>query len=106
MFIYCRMMTPEHSAAGRIKLAFTRSEAAAALGVSPITIDRLTRRNLLTPSRATRRPLYALSELERFLRDTGAGQPRHKQISPATAASAADYGRATPNPKTKGKRMR
>jgi Helix-turn-helix domain len=55
------------------KLAYTRTEAAQVLGVSPITIDRLTARGLLRPSRATRRPLYAHWELERFLRETTAG---------------------------------
>ena len=52
------------------KLALTRQEAADSLGVSAITIDRLTRRGLLKPSRATRRPLYPVWEIERFLRDT------------------------------------
>ena len=55
-----------------IKLALTRTEAADALGVSPITIDRLTKRGLLKPSRATRRPLYPVGEIERFLRETTA----------------------------------
>jgi len=40
------------------------------LGVKPVTVDRLTKRGLLRPSRATRRPLYSLIELERFLRET------------------------------------
>jgi len=52
------------------KLGFNRVEAAKALGVSPATIDRLTLRGLLRPSRATRRPIYAVRELERFLRET------------------------------------
>jgi hypothetical protein len=52
------------------KLALTRTEAATALGVAPVTIDRLTKRGLLRPSRATRRPLYPIWEIERFLRDT------------------------------------
>ena len=52
------------------KLALSRSEAAEAIGVSPITIDRLTKRGLLNPSRATRRPLYPIWEIERFLRET------------------------------------
>lgn len=52
------------------KLALTRQEAAQALGVSAVTIDRLTRRGLLHPSRATRRPIYSVRELERFLRET------------------------------------
>ena len=54
------------------KLALTRTEAAEALNVSPATLDRLTKRGLLSPSRATRRPLYLVGELERFLRETTA----------------------------------
>ncbi len=52
------------------KLALTREETAQAIGVHPITISRLTERGLLRPSRATRRPLYPITEIERFLRDT------------------------------------
>jgi len=52
------------------KLALSRTEAAQALGVSPITIDRLALRGLLRPCRATRRPLYAVEELRRFLAET------------------------------------
>lgn len=52
------------------KLALSRTEAAQALGVSPITIDRLALRGLLRPSRATRRPLYAIDEIRRFLTET------------------------------------
>ncbi len=52
------------------KLALTRTEAATALGVKPVTIDRLTKRGLLRPCRATRRPLYPVWEIERFLRET------------------------------------
>jgi hypothetical protein len=66
-------MTPLDVTAGRqIKLALTRREAAAALGISPATLDRLTRRRLLVPSRVTRRPLYPLFELHRFLNDGAA----------------------------------
>lgn len=54
------------------KLALTRTEAAVAIGVKPVTIDRLTKRGLLRPSRATRRPLYPVWEIERFLRETSA----------------------------------
>jgi hypothetical protein len=54
------------------KLALSRTEAAIALDVSPATIDRLTKRGLLNPSRATRRPLYALAELHRFLAESTA----------------------------------
>jgi len=52
------------------KLALNRVEAAQALSISPATLDRLSTRGLIRPSRATYRPLYALSEIERFLRDT------------------------------------
>ena len=52
------------------KLAYSRNEAAKALGISSATIDRLTKRGLLHPSRATRRPLYPHWEIERFLRET------------------------------------
>ena len=52
------------------RLALTRTEAAAALGIRPITIDRLTKRGFLRPNRATRRPLYSVAEIERFLRGT------------------------------------
>jgi DNA-binding transcriptional MerR regulator len=54
------------------KLALTRDEAAQALSLSAPTIDRLTKRGLLRPSRATRRPLYSVQEIERFLRETTA----------------------------------
>ena len=54
-----------------MKLALTRVEAAAALGFkNPITIDRLVKRGLLKPCRATRRPLFSVEELQRFLRET------------------------------------
>ena len=57
------------------KLALSRNEAAAALGVSPATVDRLAERGLLKPSRALRRPLYTVAELERFLRETTGAIP-------------------------------
>jgi hypothetical protein len=62
------------------KLALTRVEAADALDISPATLDRLTQRGLLRPSRALRRPLYAVEELKRFLRETTGGiEPCSKQ---------------------------
>ncbi len=64
------MKTPDYTSSGQHKLALSRNEAAAALGISPVTLDRLTKRGLLRPSRATRRPLYPAWELERFLRET------------------------------------
>lgn len=54
------------------KLGLNRVEAAEALGLSPATIDRLTIKGLLRPSRATRRPIYSVKEIERFLKDTTA----------------------------------
>jgi len=64
------MQTNPASSAGVPKLALTREEAASALGISVVTIDRLTERGLLKPSRATRRPLYPVTEIERFLKET------------------------------------
>jgi len=52
------------------KLALSRVEAAQALGVCPMTVDRLVKRGQLHASRATRRPLFPVWEIERFLRDT------------------------------------
>lgn len=64
-------MTEEIKSSGAVpKLALTRAEAAESLGLTPVTVDRLTKRGLLRPCRATRRPLYPVWELERFLRDT------------------------------------
>jgi DNA-binding transcriptional MerR regulator len=52
-----------------LKLALTRVEAADALNISPATIDRLVKRGLLRSSKALRRPLFSIAEIERFLRD-------------------------------------
>jgi predicted site-specific integrase-resolvase len=52
------------------KLALTRVEAADALNISPATLDRLVKRGLIRPSRALRRPLFSIAEIERFLRET------------------------------------
>jgi len=54
------------------KKGFKRAEAAIYLGISPITIDRLTKRGLLHPSRALRHPIYSKDDLDRFLKDTTA----------------------------------
>ena len=64
------MQTPEDKKQCGPKLALTRQEAARAIGQSAVTVDRLTKRGLLRPSRATRRPIYPIWEIERFLRDT------------------------------------
>jgi hypothetical protein len=66
------METPDNAKQYAPKLALTRDEAGESLGISAITVDRLTKRGLLRPSRATRRPLYPVWELERFLRETSA----------------------------------
>ena len=52
------------------KRGFKRGEAAIYLGVAKITIDRLTKRGLLHPSRALRHPIYSKDDLDRFLRET------------------------------------
>ena len=52
------------------KKGFKRAEAAIYLGVATITIDRLTKRGLLHPSRALRHPIYSKDDLDRFLKDT------------------------------------
>ena len=52
------------------RYAFTRIEAARVLGISPASIDRLTKRGLLHASRALGRPLYWSEELQRFCRET------------------------------------
>ena len=63
-----------HSSSFRMERNFScqlsREEAAHAIGVSARTVDRLTKRGLLRPSRATRRPVYPVWEIERCLRDT------------------------------------
>jgi excisionase family DNA binding protein len=51
------------------KLALTRTEAAQALGVSPQTIDRLVKRKELNPNVRTRRPLFPVTDIERFLKE-------------------------------------
>ncbi len=58
---------PSHNAPAPTKLAVTADEAAALISVSRTTLDRLTKRGLIRPVKATRTPLYAISELQRFL---------------------------------------
>ena len=55
-----------------LRYGLNRQEAAQAIGHSLATLDRLTKRGLLRPSRATRRPSYAPEELKRFMRETTA----------------------------------
>ena len=66
------MEKPENTKQHAPKLALTREEAGEALGISAVTVDRLAKRGLLRPSRATRRPLYSITEIERFLRESSA----------------------------------
>ena len=54
------------------RLSLTREETARALGISASTLDKLAARGLIRPSRALRRPLYPVREIERFLSDTTA----------------------------------
>lgn len=49
------------------KLAYTKNELAAELGLSTVTIWRLERRGLLRPVPGIRHKLYARKEIERFL---------------------------------------
>ena len=51
-------------------IALTRKQAAAMLGISLVSLDRLCRRGLIRPSRALRKPLFTKAELERFLVET------------------------------------
>ncbi len=55
-----------------LRLALTRQETAKALGVTPISVDRLVARRLLRPCRALRKPLFPLIEIARFLKETSA----------------------------------
>jgi hypothetical protein len=64
------MNNPDPNPNKTVILALTRVETARALGVSAITVDRLAKRGLLRPSRAIRRPVYPVWEVERFLRET------------------------------------
>jgi len=66
------MNAPDETKLPLPKLALTREETGEALGISAVTVDRLAKRGLLRPSRATRRPLYSIPEIERFLRETSA----------------------------------
>ena len=51
------------------KMGYKRAEAAIYLGVAKVTIDRLTQRGLLHPSRALRHPIYSRDDLDSLLRE-------------------------------------
>jgi hypothetical protein len=63
------------------KKGFKRAEAAIYLGITAVTIDRLTKRGLLHPSRALRHPIYSRDDLDRFLRETSAPIGRAEEIT-------------------------
>jgi hypothetical protein len=69
------MNTQDNSIRREGILALSRQDTARALGISAFTVDRLAKRGLLHPSRATRRPLYPVTEIERFLQETSRGTP-------------------------------
>jgi len=52
------------------KLAFNLNETAAALSLSDRSVRRLVKAGLLRPSLASRRFIFSIFELQRFLRDT------------------------------------
>lgn len=53
------------------RLALNKLEATAALGFRhTATVDRLCQRGLLHPSRASRRPIFPVDEIRRFLAET------------------------------------
>lgn len=50
------------------QVALTRDQTAKACGFKhPVTVDRLRQRGLLHPNLATRRPVYALTEIAKFI---------------------------------------
>jgi len=55
-------------------LALDRKGAARTLGISTITLDRLVSRGVIRVSRATRKPLFSIRELNRFLDTTMEGK--------------------------------
>ena len=52
------------------RLAYKINEAAALIGVSPVTIRRAIQRGLIRPSRAFRHVIISVEELQRFLATT------------------------------------
>ena len=66
----------------RDRLALNTTETAKALGVSKVTVYRLWKRGLLRPSLSLRTPLFAVSEIEKFLRSSAGieeTRPRSRQ---------------------------
>lgn len=63
------------------KKGFKRAEAAIYLGITAVTIDRLTKRGLLHPSRALRHPIYSRDDLGRFLEETSGTVEKNDKVS-------------------------
>ena len=51
------------------RLMLNKEDTAKLLSMSTETVDRLAKRGILKPNRKTRRPLYSIYELIRFLQD-------------------------------------
>ena len=66
----------------RDRLALNTTETAKALGVSKVTVYRLWKRGLLRPSLSLRTPLFAVSEIERVLKESAClvAPPVRKQL--------------------------
>jgi hypothetical protein len=66
----------------RDRLALNTTETAKALGVSKVTVYRLWKRGLLQPSLSLRTPLFSVSEIERFLKESArlVAPPVRKQL--------------------------
>ena len=64
------MNNPTQSSNRNVMLALSRDEGACAVGVCAYTVDRLTKRGRLRPSRVTGRPMYPIWEVGRFLRES------------------------------------
>ena len=68
--------------------------------ITAVSIDRLTKRGLLRPSRATRRPLYPIWEIERFLRETSTAiRLRNNQEPHCSATALGEPDRTSPRDK-------
>jgi hypothetical protein len=63
-------LSPATSVPLNTKLAYTRQELAALLGVSTKSLRRLELRGLLKPSKAFRKKLYPAKAVHAFLEDT------------------------------------
>jgi len=67
------------------KLAYTRKELSALLGISSVTLWRLQARGLIQPVPGIRRKIFARQEVERFLNTSSKGKAFTK-LRPTPAA--------------------